>query len=63
MELTAPGPSGLDMLRGAPSMIRDPLGFLGQQWRAHGDVAQFPIPNPPTKTSAKGPVRDNGPRP
>ena len=48
MELTAPGPSGLDMLRGAPSMIRDPLGFLGQQWRAHGDVAQFPIPNPPT---------------
>ncbi len=48
MELTAPGPSGLDMLRGAPSMIRDPLGFLGQQWRRHGDVAQFPIPNPPT---------------
>lgn len=48
MELTAPGPSGLDMLRGAPSMIRDPLGFLGQQWHRHGDVAQFPIPNPPT---------------
>jgi cytochrome P450 len=48
VELTAPGPSGLDMLRGAPSMIRDPLGFLGQQWRRHGDVVQFPIPNPPT---------------
>ena len=48
MELTAPGPSGLDMLRGAPSMIRDPLGFLGTQWRRHGDVVQFPIPNPPT---------------
>jgi len=48
VELTAPGPSGLDMLRGAPSMIRDPLGFLGTQWRRHGDVVQFPIPNPPT---------------
>ncbi len=48
MELTAPGPSGLDMLRYAPSMIRDPLAFLGQQWRKHGDVVQFPIPNPPT---------------
>ncbi len=48
MELTAPGPSGLDMLRAAPSMIRDPLGFLGGQWRRHGDVVQFPIPNPPT---------------
>jgi len=29
-------------------MIRDPLAFLGQQWRKHGDVVQFPIPNPPT---------------
>jgi cytochrome P450 len=48
VELTATGPSGLDMLRGAPSMIRDPLGFLGQQWHKHGDVVQFPIPNPPT---------------
>ncbi len=36
------------MLRGAPSMIRDPLGFLGSQWRKHGDVVQFPIPSPPT---------------
>ncbi len=48
MDLTAPGPSGLDMLRGAPAMIRDPLGFLGQQWHRHGDVVQFPIPSPPT---------------
>ncbi len=48
MELTAPGPSGLDMLRGAPMMIRDPLGFLGQQWRKHGDVVQFPVPSPPS---------------
>lgn len=48
MDLTAPGPSGPDMLRGAPLMIRDPLAFLGQQWLKHGDVVQFPIPNPPT---------------
>ncbi|MFN8184416.1 MAG: cytochrome P450 [Candidatus Nanopelagicales bacterium] len=48
MELTAPGPSGLDMLRGVPAMIGDPLGFLGTQWRRHGDIVQFPIPNPPT---------------
>ena len=48
MDPTAPGPSGLDMLRGAPAMIRDPLGFLGQQWQVHGDVVQFPIPSPPT---------------
>ena len=48
MDLTAPGPTGLDMLRGAPLMIRDPLGFLGQQWLKHGDVVQFPVPNPPT---------------
>lgn len=36
------------MLRYAPGMIRDPLGFLGQQWRTHGDVVQFPIPSPAT---------------
>ena len=36
------------MLRGAAQMIRDPLGFLGQQWLRHGDVVQFPIPDPPT---------------
>jgi cytochrome P450 len=29
-------------------MIRDPLAFLGQQWLKHGDVVQFPIPDPPT---------------
>lgn len=46
--METPGPSGLDMLRAAPAMIRDPLGFLGATWRKHGDVVQFPIPNPPT---------------
>ncbi|MEZ5185532.1 MAG: cytochrome P450 [Candidatus Nanopelagicales bacterium] len=48
MDLTAPGPSGGDMLRAAPTMIRDPLGFLHQSWLRHGDVVQFPVPSPPT---------------
>jgi cytochrome P450 len=48
VDLTAPGPSGADMLRGAPTMIRNPLGFLHQTWLRYGDVAQFPIPDPPT---------------
>lgn len=26
----------------------DPLAFLAEQWRRHGDVVQFPIPSPPT---------------
>ncbi len=26
----------------------DPLAFLAEQWRTHGDVVQFPIPSPPT---------------
>ncbi len=26
----------------------DPLAFLAEQWREHGDVVQFPIPAPPT---------------
>ncbi len=36
------------MLRGFRLISRDPLAFLAQQWRAHGDVVQFPIPSPPT---------------
>ena len=48
MELTAPGPSGADMLRGAATMIGNPLGFLSTQWLKHGDVVQFPVPSPPT---------------
>ncbi|HEX6886780.1 MAG TPA: cytochrome P450 [Candidatus Nanopelagicales bacterium] len=36
------------MLRGIATIRRDPLAFLAEQWRAHGDVVQFPIPAPPT---------------
>ena len=45
---TAPGPLGPDMLRDFGLIRRNPLGFLEQAWRSHGDVVQFPIPRPPT---------------
>ncbi|MDQ1250181.1 MAG: Cytochrome, partial [Actinomycetota bacterium] len=46
--VTAPGPTGKEML-GAIGQIRsDALGFLEWSWRQYGDVVQFPIPTPPT---------------
>ena len=36
------------MLRAMPRIGADPLAFLAEQWRRHGDVVQFPIPSPPT---------------
>ena len=36
------------MLRGFREIAADPLAFLAGQWREHGDVVQFPIPQPPT---------------
>lgn len=36
------------MLRSIGKMRRDPLSFLDEQWRMHGDVVQFPIPRPAT---------------
>lgn len=36
------------MLRGFGTIRRDPLQFLADSWRDHGDVVQFPIPTPPT---------------
>jgi cytochrome P450 len=46
--LTAPGPSGADMLRAIPEIRRDPMRFLERMWRSHGGVAQFPVPVPPS---------------
>lgn len=46
--MTAPGPSGGEMLRSAGAIRRDPLRFLGAMRAAYGDVVQFPIPDPPT---------------
>ena len=36
------------MLAGMRRISVDPLAFLAEQWRRHGDVVQFPIPSPPT---------------
>jgi cytochrome P450 len=36
------------MLRAMRRIGRDPLAFLAEQWRTHGDIVQFPIPSPPT---------------
>ena len=36
------------MLRAMRRIGDDPLAFLAEQWRTHGDVVQFPIPSPPT---------------
>jgi cytochrome P450 len=36
------------MLRAMRRIGADPLAFLADQWREHGDVVQFPIPSPPT---------------
>jgi cytochrome P450 len=36
------------MLRAIRRIGDDPLAFLAEQWRRHGDVVQFPIPSPPT---------------
>ncbi len=46
--MTAPGPTGGDMLRAFGQIRGDALGFLEESWRRHGDVVQFPIPTPPT---------------
>lgn len=45
---TAPGPLGPDMLRAFGAIRRDPLGYLADTWREHGDIVQFPIPRPPS---------------
>ncbi len=36
------------MLHAMRRIGADPLAFLAEQWRTHGDVVQFPIPTPPT---------------
>ena len=43
---TAPGPTGPQMLSDFGTIRRDPLEYLHQTWRRHGDVVQFPVPWP-----------------
>ena len=46
--VTAPGPLGQTMVRSMGAIRRNPLRYLNEVWRQHGDVVQFPIPRPPT---------------
>lgn len=46
--ITAPGPTGAEMLRAIRRIRRDPVAFLQSVRDEHGGVAQFPIPRPPT---------------
>lgn len=45
---TAPGPLGQNMLRSMGAIRKNPLGYLHDVWREHGDIVQFPIPRPPS---------------
>lgn len=45
---TAPGPLGPDMLRAFRTIRGNPLEYLHTVWQAHGDIAQFPVPRPPS---------------
>lgn len=42
--LDAAGPLPIDMVRGVPAILRDPLTWLQQQVREHGDLVAFPMP-------------------
>lgn len=46
--VTAPGPESRAMLSRFREIQHNPLNFLLQTWKEHGDVAQFPIPRPAT---------------
>lgn len=48
LRITAPGPSGADMLRAIRRVRRDPVAFLRSVRDEHGGVVQFPIPRPAT---------------
>ena len=45
---TAPGPLGPQMLTSMGAIRHDPLAYLDRVWREYGDIAQFPIPRPPS---------------
>lgn len=46
--VTAPGPLGPQMLRAFRTIRDNPLAFLESTWREFGDIAQFPVPRPPS---------------
>ena len=43
----APGPVRRGPCGVLPELTADPLGFLGESWRRHGDVVRLPLGRPP----------------
>lgn len=56
--ITAPGPKGSEMFRNLKRIQKDPLPFLMETWKAHGDVVQFPIPFPTYLVNSPDGARD-----
>jgi cytochrome P450 len=62
--LAADGPLPADMLRAVPAIRRDPLGYLEDVVRTHGDLVAFPMPRTPvllvnTPDGARHVLQDN----
>lgn len=45
--LDVDGPLPIDMVRGIPAIMRDPLGWLERVVERHGDLVAFPMPRTP----------------
>jgi cytochrome P450 len=45
--LDVEGPLPLDMVRGVPAIMSDPLNWLGSMVRRHGDLVAIPLPRTP----------------
>jgi cytochrome P450 len=64
--LDVDGPLPLDMIRGVPAMLRNPLGWLEQVVRTHGDLVALPLPRTPvllvnTPSGARRVLQENHP--
>jgi cytochrome P450 len=64
--LDVDGPLPLDMIRGVPAMLRNPLGWLEQAVRTHGDLVALPMPRTPvllvnTPSGARRVLQENHP--
>ncbi|HST85023.1 MAG TPA: cytochrome P450 [Kineosporiaceae bacterium] len=64
--LDVDGPLPLDMIRGIPAMLRNPLGWLEQAVRIHGDLVALPLPRTPvllvnTPSGARRVLQENHP--
>jgi len=56
--VTAPGPASRDMFRNLRAIMDQPLEYLERIWQEHGDVVQFPIPQPTYLVSSPQGARD-----